>query len=290
MFDYDVIHRIQNGKAVRLPIAMESIGFEMPDDVPERRKPTDIFEDFRGKFGGYETFRDFPAIDHTTHIGLPLRFGIQSVREVFGSLFKLQKEGVDTAYFVRELVWREFYNTLFYHFPASETENFQPVSVAWENDDERFAAWCEGRTGVPLVDAGMRELLATGHMHNRVRMVVASFLTKNLLIDWKMGEAWFAKYLLDYEASSNVGSWQWAASTGADAVPYFRLFNPYTQAKKFDKDAGYIKRWVPELAVLAPVKIHDEVWLGAYPVEGYVTPIVSTKGAAERFKACYSKN
>lgn len=289
-FDYDGIHCIQNGAGVKKAIAMESIGFVLPEDVPERHKPTDILESFRGKFGGYETFRDFPAMDHTTRIGLPLRFGIQSVREVFGHLFALRKEGVDTVYFIRELVWREFYNYLFYHFPASETANFQPVSVAWEDDDEHFAAWCEGRTGVPLVDAGMRELAATGYMHNRVRMVVASFLTKNLLIDWKKGEAWFARQLLDYEASSNVGSWQWAASTGADAVPYFRLFNPYTQARKFDKEAAYIKRWVPELAQLAPARVHDEAWLAAYPVEGYPAAIVSTKGAAEQFKARYHKS
>jgi deoxyribodipyrimidine photo-lyase len=150
---------------------------------------------------------------------------------------------------LNELIWRDFYQMILYHYPTTTTQSFKPAydRIPWRNAPEEFNAWCEGKTGYPIVDAGMRELNATGFMHNRVRMIVASFLTKHLLIDWRLGERYFAKQLLDFDLASNVGGWQWAASSGCDAAPYFRVFNPALQTEKFDKELRYIKKWIPEL-------------------------------------------
>jgi deoxyribodipyrimidine photo-lyase len=151
---------------------------------------------------------------------------------------------------LNELIWRDFYQMIIYHFPQTIDKAFKPAydRIPWRNAPEEFAAWCQGKTGYPIVDAGMRELNSTGFMHNRVRMIVASFLTKHLLIDWRLGERYFASQLLDFDLASNVGGWQWAASCGCDAAPYFRVFNPALQTEKFDKELRYIKKWVPELA------------------------------------------
>jgi len=285
-FDYEGMRHIKTGE--RLPFDAASIGFApAPCDPALHRLPTEVFEAFRSRFAGYETFRDYPEMAHTTRIATALRFGTESIRSLFRRLFELKREGIETAPFMRQLVWREFYHMILHHFPGSETDNFLPVTVAWEANEEAFVAWCTGQTGVPLVDAAMRCLNQTGGMHNRLRMVAASFLSKNLLQDWRLGERYFAALLMDYEASSNVGSWQWAASTGADAVPYFRIFNPWIQAKKFDKDAAFIKRWVPELAGLPAARLHDEGWMAQNGVSGYPRAIVSTKGAKERFSARY---
>ncbi len=194
------------------------------------------------QISNYAEQRDFPSIS-TTRIGPHLRFGTISIRQV---VLHLQKK--DSVY-LSELIWREFFMQILFHFPRVVTENFKPQynNIRWRNRQEEFEKWCLGQTGYPLVDAGMRELNATGFMHNRVRMVVASFLCKHLLIDWKWGEAYFAEKLLDFELASNNGNWQWAAGTGCDAAPYFRVFNPSEQIKKFDKDLAYIKKWVPEL-------------------------------------------
>jgi len=195
------------------------------------------------KIKDYQKTRNFPAVPGTSKLGPHLRFGTISVRQAF-------KETMTVSHtFAKELVWREFFMQILYHFPHVVKGSFRPKydRVPWRNDEEDFKAWCEGRTGYPLVDAGMRELNQTGFMHNRVRMLVASFLTKHLLIDWRWGEAYFAKKLLDFELSSNNGNWQWAAGSGCDASPYFRVFNPMTQIQKFDKQEQYIRKWVPEL-------------------------------------------
>ncbi|MFD2515243.1 cryptochrome/photolyase family protein [Pontibacter locisalis] len=214
----------------------------------------------------YKDTRNLPALDATSKISPHLRFGTLSVRQAV----KLALKHNDT--WLQELIWREFFMQLLYHFPASAEESFAPKfrHINWRNNEEEFLRWCEGKTGFPLVDAGMRELNTTGFMHNRVRMVVASFLVKDLLIDWRWGEAYFAQKLLDYEMASNVGNWQWAAGTGADAQPYFRVFNPDSQVKKFDKEYAYIKRWVPE-----------------YGTSSYPTPMVDHGMARDRAISTY---
>jgi deoxyribodipyrimidine photo-lyase len=193
----------------------------------------------------YPEKRDFPAIKGTTHIGLHLRFGTVSIRELASTANDFKEKT-----WLNELIWREFYMMILYHFPKTADHAFRPEydRIKWVNDEDQFAAWCNGETGFLLVDAGMRELNNTGYMHNRVRMVVASFLSKDLLIDWRWGERYFARKLLDYEMASNVGGWQWSAGSGTDAAPYFRIFNPDSQLKKFDPELKYIKKWVPEYA------------------------------------------
>lgn len=190
----------------------------------------------------YHEHRDFPALDNTTHLGIALRFGTISVRECV----KYALEHSET--WLNELTWREFFMQILFHFPYVVNYCFKKKyeNIPWRNNEEEFQAWCEGRTGYPIVDAGMRELNETGFMHNRVRMITASFLTKHLLIDWRWGEAYFAEKLLDYDLSANNGNWQWAAGCGCDAAPYFRIFNPEEQTKKFDKAHQYIKKWLPE--------------------------------------------
>ena len=190
----------------------------------------------------YHLHRDFPAIAGTTRMSVHLRFGTVSTRAlVFYGLTSNEK-------WLNELIWREFYQMIIYHFPDTVDHAFKPAYdfIEWNNNEEEFKSWCEGKTGYPLVDAGMRELNETGFMHNRVRMVVASFLTKHLLIDWRWGERYFAEKLLDFDLASNVGGWQWAAGSGCDAAPYFRIFNPTSQMEKFDKKNEYVKKWVPE--------------------------------------------
>ena len=207
----------------------------------------------------YEATRNFPALKNgTSLIGIHLRFGTISIRKLVQYAVKFQNET-----FLKELIWREFFMQILWHFPHTKTQSFKPKydEIKWDNNEVLFQKWCEGKTGYPMVDAGMRELNATGHMHNRVRMVVASFLCKHLLIDWRWGETYFASKLLDYEQASNVGNWQWAAGSGVDAAPYFRIFNPTEQIKKFDKELKYIKKWVPELETLyypKPIVDHKE--------------------------------
>lgn len=190
----------------------------------------------------YAELRNIPAVDATSHLSPHLRFGTVSIREI------LRQLGTGDEIFLSELIWREFFMQILHHFPGVVQQNFNPKynGIQWENDEERFRRWCEGTTGYPMVDAGMRQLNESGTMHNRVRMITASFLCKHLLIDWRVGEAYFAGKLLDYELASNNGNWQWAAGTGCDAAPYFRVFNPTEQMKKFDRDARYVRRWIPE--------------------------------------------
>lgn len=210
----------------------------------------------------YDATRNFPANEKgTTRLGMHLRFGSISVRY----LLRKGLAGNDT--FVNELIWRDFFQMALYYFPNSREKAIKPKYdlIPWETNMDHYQAWCEGRTGYPIVDAGMRELNATGYMHNRVRMIVASFLTKHLLIDWRLGERYFAEKLLDFDLASNIGGWQWASGSGLDAAPYFRVFNPTSQLEKFDKQLKYVKRWVPE-----------------YGTSKYPEPIVDHKWARER--------
>jgi deoxyribodipyrimidine photo-lyase len=202
----------------------------------------------------YHETRDFPALDSTTHLSPHLRFGTVSIRRLVN--WAANKNEV----FLSELIWREFFMQILFSFPRVVTHNFKSAydGIQWRNNEEDFKRWCSGTTGYPMVDAGMRELNETGYMHNRVRMVVASFLCKHLLINWQWGEAYFAEKLLDFELSANVGNWQWAAGTGCDAAPYFRVFNPEIQLKKFDEKGIYIRKWIPEfdLGYGAPMVEH----------------------------------
>ena len=230
---------------------LEEMGFENVWKEGGLIPPT-IVEDQLLKAYGEQ--RDFPSVPGTSRLSVHLRFGTVSIREAL-------RQGLATSEkWTTELIWRDFYQTIVYHFPHSATDSFRPAydAIPWLNDEEQFEAWCQGKTGYPLVDAGMRELAQTGFMHNRVRMVVASFLCKHLLIDWRWGERFFARHLLDFDLASNAGGWQWAAGSGCDAAPYFRVFNPTSQLQKFDKDLIYVRKWVPEYGTsLYPEPIVD---------------------------------
>ena len=191
----------------------------------------------------YEEQRNYPDTEGTSRLGPHLRFGTVSIRKI------IQKLEPSHEVFLSELIWREFFMQILFHYPRVVNENFKTKydGIVWRNNEEEFEKWCKGQTGFPLVDAGMRELNETGYMHNRVRMITAGFLCKHLLIDWRWGEAYFGSKLLDYELSSNNGNWQWSAGTGCDAAPYFRIFNPSSQLKKFDKNMAYVGHWIPEL-------------------------------------------
>jgi deoxyribodipyrimidine photo-lyase len=223
--------------APKLPTLID-MGFVKSEVNYPEKEYKEIIED-------YAETRDFPAITGTSHIGVHLRFGTVSIRHCARDAYESRKKT-----WLNELIWREFYMMILYHFPQTVDHAFRPEydRIEWINNEDQFEAWCKGETGFPMVDAGMRELNATGYMHNRVRMVVASFLSKHLLIDWRWGERYFARKLLDYEMASNVGGWQWAAGSGTDAAPYFRIFNPDKQLKKFDPKLEYVKKWVPEYA------------------------------------------
>ena len=231
--------------------SLSSMGFESDDCVfPRSDWSRQIIEQ-------YAKQRDLPGVEGTSRLGVHLRFGTISVRQLAKETAGLSES------FLNELIWRDFYHMILWHFPQIVQQSFKPDydRIAWRNDEREFAAWCAGQTGYPIVDAGMRELNATGYMHNRVRMVVASFLTKHLLIDWRWGEAYFAKKLLDFDLAANNGGWQWAAGSGCDAAPYFRVFNPYLQTQKFDPDLKYIQKWVPEWESFdypKPIVVHEE--------------------------------
>lgn len=212
----------------------------------------------------YDKFRDFPALNHTTHLGIALRFGTISVRRCVQFALKYNQT------WLNELIWREFFMQILYHFPNVVTISFKAryEFIEWRNNEVEFQRWCEGKTGYPIVDAGMRELNQTGFMHNRVRMIVASFLCKHLLIDWRWGEAYFAEKLNDYDLSANNGNWQWAAGCGCDAAPYFRIFNPTAQTLKFDKDLQYVRKWNPDFEsdLTPPIVEHNEARVRALDV------------------------
>jgi len=240
--------------------SMEAIGFlHAPYDVVAPELNMDIART-------YDRTRDVPSIRGTTRLSVHLRFGTVSIREL-----ATQAAGANPV-LLNELIWREFYMAILWHFPHVVTGSFKREydNIVWRNNEQEFALWCAGQTGYPIVDAGMRELNETGYMHNRVRMIVASFLTKDLLIDWRRGEAYFAQKLLDYDLAANNGGWQWAAGSGCDAAPYFRVFNPQLQTEKFDRDLKYVRHWVPE---------YDQL--------SYTRPIVQHSMARERCLKVY---
>ncbi len=240
--------------------SLRQMGFtESKVPIPSREVDDSTLRD-------YKDLRDFPAKKGTSRLGIHLRFGTVSVRRLARRASKLNET------FLNELIWREFYAMILYHFPRVVDNAFREKydRIQWRNNEAEFEAWCAGKTGYPLVDAGMRQLNEIGYMHNRVRMVAASFLTKHLLIDWRWGEAYFARKLLDFELASNNGGWQWAAGSGTDAAPYFRIFNPESQLKKFDPELKYVKEWVPE-----------------YGTDEYPDPIVEHKFARERCLRVY---
>jgi deoxyribodipyrimidine photo-lyase len=242
--------------------SLQQIGFESADGIfPDRKIQLKIIEN-------YHTTRNFPGQDGTSRLGVHLRFGTVSIRK----LASLAREKNET--WLNELIWRDFYHMILWHFPHVETKSFKPAYefVEWRNNENEFDAWCQGNTGYPIVDAGMRELNETGYIHNRARMIVASFLTKHLLIDWRWGEAYFAKKLLDFDLAANNGGWQWAAGSGCDAAPYFRVFNPQLQTEKFDPELIYIKKWVSE-----------------FGTSKYPKPIVDHQFARARVLLAYKK-
>ncbi len=233
-------------------ISLQQMNFNEVDiDFPKKSLSLELVKKYKEQ-------RDFPAINGTSKLGVHLRFGTISIRKLVQYALPLNET------FLNELIWRDFYFSIVYHFPnINKNKAFKQEYdlIEWRNNKAEFEKWCAGQTGYPIVDAGMRELNETGFMHNRVRMIVASFLTKHLLIDWRWGEAYFAKKLLDFDFAANNGGWQWAAGCGCDAAPYFRVFNPTLQTEKFDKDLKYIKKWVPEINSFnypKPIVVHTE--------------------------------
>jgi deoxyribodipyrimidine photo-lyase len=255
---YEHFHRF---KAPDMP-SLDEMGFQRTEiEIPSKSVSRKLIKN-------YDETRNFPAIEGTSRLGIHFRFGTISIREKARRARKLNEV------FLNELIWRDFYAMILDNFPRVVENAFREKydRIEWRNNKEEFKKWCEGTTGYPIVDAGMRQLNQTGYMHNRVRMITASFLTKHLLIDWRWGEAYFAEKLLDYELASNNGGWQWAAGSGTDAAPYFRIFNPTSQQEKFDKDFKYIKEWVPE-----------------FGTSKYPDPMVDHKEARERCLETYKK-
>ncbi len=248
-------------KSGEIPL-LADLGFQTTDlEIPSKTVR-------QGLIRNYDQTRDFPALAGTSRLGLHFRFGTISIRK------KAYAAGNLNATFLNELIWRDFYSQILAHFPQVVHQAFKPQydRILWREAPDEFERWCNGQTGYALVAAGMRELNATGYMHNRVRMVTASFLTKHLLIDWRKGEAYFARKLLDFDLASNNGGWQWAAGCGTDAAPYFRIFNPASQAQKFDKEQVYIRKWVPE-----------------FGTKEYADPIVDHAFARQRCLETYKK-
>jgi deoxyribodipyrimidine photo-lyase len=242
--------------------SLASLGFQLNETyLPSGRAQQALIKD-------YEANRDFPGIDKTTHLGVHLRFGTVSIRKLAAEALLLNET------FLKELVWREFFMQILWHFPGVVSNSFKPKydAIQWRNNEKEFEHWCAGTTGYPIVDAGMRQLNETGFMHNRVRMITANFLTRILLVDWRWGEAYFAHKLLDFELSSNNGNWQWAAGCGCDAAPYFRIFNPEAQQLKFDPNYDYVRQWIP-----------------GYDPATYIKPITDFSTARQRALDTYKK-
>lgn len=251
------------GQATKAVPSLSSLGFKKVGEAfPSGSIKTELIKK-------YDRERDYPGIAGTSRLGVHLRFGTLSIRTLARKACGLNDTYLD------ELIWRDFYQMILWHFPdVGKGKSFKAAydHIQWRNNEKEFEKWCAGQTGYPIVDAGMRELNATGFMHNRVRMIVASFLTKHLLIDWRWGEAYFAEKLLDFELASNNGGWQWAAGSGCDAAPYFRIFNPALQTKRFDPDFKYIRHWVPEWQEIS-----------------YPPPVVGHEEARKRALAAYTK-
>jgi deoxyribodipyrimidine photo-lyase len=240
--------------------SLPSLGFRSsPRRFPPKEWQDNVIKDYKDN-------RDKPGIQGTSRLSVHLRFGTISIREL------AREAGALSDTFLDELTWRDFYQMILWHFPRVVGHAFKPAydNIPWRNHEKEFERWCKGQTGYPIVDAGMRELNETGFMHNRVRMITASFLTKHLLIDWRWGEAYFAGKLLDFDLASNNGGWQWAAGSGCDAAPYFRVFNPYLQTQKFDPQMKYVRQWVPE-----------------WDTPGYPIPVIEHEVARKRCLEVY---
>lgn len=274
---YESITLVDDTKEFKeLPLELKSLGFESRDI--KILDPYKKLESLSKKLSIYKEKRDYLDSDASSGLSVDLRFGTIGIREVLRFLFK--NKNLDIEPFIRQLIFRDFYAYLLFHFPSIEFENYK-YSFNGIEDRGKYRVFCEAKTGVPLVDAGVRQLLETGGMHNRVRMVVASFFTKDLLLPWQWGEVFFAKHLLDFDKASNVLSWQWSAGTGVDPQPYFRVFNPYLQSKKFDKDGIYIKRYIPELKDIQAKHLHNEDYLQENDILNYPKPMLNHKEAAK---------
>jgi deoxyribodipyrimidine photo-lyase len=293
--------------------SLAAIGFS-PTDLeslaitPGERAGTALLADFLPRMGHYRETRDYPAIKGPSYLSVHLRFGTVPIRRLVREAQRIERHhGIDTPAgegartWLSELIWRDFYFQILHHHPRVEDQSFKPEyeRIEWESGeagDALFAAWCEGRTGYPLIDAAIAQIRASGYMHNRLRMVTASFLCKDLGIDWRRGERWFAQHLNDYDLSANNGGWQWASSSGCDAQPYFRIFNPITQSQKFDPQGQFIRRYLPQLAGLSAVQIHapwlmpvaDQVRLGCVIGRDYPAPVVDHAQARLRTLLRYS--
>jgi len=280
-FDYTSLYCIQASGHSLMPIKLESIGFIPQKLSPQQQStPAHKLDNFAAKIGQYAQNRDFMALHATSGLSTDLRFGTVSIRAVLRWILKQKKDGKDTEPFFRQLIFREFYAMLLYHFPHLHKQNFRYPFEGIANE-EYYKAFCTAQTGVPIVDAGIRELLTSGEMHNRVRMICASFFTKNLLLPWQWGEAFFARHLNDYDAASNILSWQWSAGTGVDPQPYFRIFNPYKQSLKFDPSGEYIHQWIPQLTHLPPKYLSEENTLRLSDIDGYPKSIVEHKQSSQ---------
>lgn len=256
---FDALNNYKKGKVIPLnTMNFEKAAFHLT----EKKATTSLLKN-------YGETRDIPSIAGTSRLSVHFRFGTISIRKAAAAAIK-----ANATTWLNELIWRDFYHMILHHFPHVAESAFKPAynAIPWRNNETEFKKWCEGKTGYPIVDAGMRELNATGFMHNRVRMITASFLVKHLLIDWRWGESYFASRLMDFDLAANNGGWQWAAGSGCDAAPYFRIFNPSEQTKKFDPQLKYIRKWVPEIEEMS-----------------YPKPIVDHKFARERCLSVYKK-
>ncbi len=288
--------------ATSLP-ALADIGFGR-SDLDQLKVPIamsgarQLFDDFKARIDRYQDARDYPAVRGPSYLSVHLRFGTVSIRELARFAHERSAKSPGAATWLAELIWRDFYHQILYHHPQVVTHAFKPEydRIRWEDDRDLFAAWCEGRTGYPLVDAAMAQINQTGYMHNRLRMVVASFLTKDLGIDWRWGEHYFARRLIDFDLAANNGGWQWAASSGCDAQPYFRIFNPISQSERFDAEGRFIRRYLPQLTNFSAREIHAP-WqvpplrqreAGCEIGVDYPTPVVDHAVARARTLARYA--
>lgn len=279
--------------------SLPDLGFEAPPGdstlAPGVSGAQALLADFRSRIGTYREYRDYPALEGPSYLSAHLRFGTISVRTLASMAWQTGGAGAET--WLSELIWRDFYQMILYHHPQVVEHAFRPEydAIAWPNPPGHFDAWCRGATGYPLVDAAMRQLNQTGYMHNRLRMVTASFLSKDLHVDWRLGEEYFAARLLDFDLASNNGGWQWAASTGCDAQPWFRIFNPVTQSERFDPEGKFIRRHVPELTACPPRFIHapwrmtaeQQKSCGIVIGRDYPAPLVSHEQARQATLALY---
>lgn len=297
------LDRLQKSPPAILP-ELASLGFRRTNLAalgvqPGTRGARALFEDFLGRIHRYREARDFPSVKGPSYLSVHLRFGTISIRELAATAHGIGGAGAET--WLSELIWREFYQQLLWHHPQLASGRcYKPEfdAIEWPNPPGHFEAWCEARTGYPLVDAAMRQINQTGYMHNRLRMVAASFLVKDLLVDWRLGERYFADKLIDYDQAANSGGWQWSASVGCDAQPWFRIFNPVTQSEKFDPEGKFIRRYLPELKHVPDKYIHSP-WTMPIAVQkacgvvlgrDYPAPLVDHKLQREKVLMLYKKN